>query len=152
MVEINSQCCHQSSWRRLFFWSHSCQRLFLQLWWMLTHNVAAKVIGEGSFCSCGGCQLTVLQPNALSFFQLCWWWWLLAFIQRYSPLSSRLTALACESTWVTCLFYSAFFNIHWSGVLTALAWLMPHESAAVSARSVYTIQPCTMSLHAKPHT
>ena len=29
---------------------------------------------------------------------------------------------------------------------------MPHESAAVSARSVYTIQPCTVSLHAKPHT
>ena len=29
---------------------------------------------------------------------------------------------------------------------------MPHETAAVSARSVYTIQPCTMSLQAKPHT
>ena len=26
---------------------------------------------------------------------------LIAFIQRYSPLSSRLTALACDSTWVT---------------------------------------------------
>ena len=52
---------------------------------------------------------------------------------------------------MTSLFYSAFFNIHRSGVLTALAWLVPHESAAVSARSVYTIQPCTMSLHAKPH-
>ena len=30
--------------------------------------------------------------------------------------------------------------------------LVPHETAAVSARSVYIIQPCTMSLHAKPHT
>ena len=49
-------------------------------------------------------------------------------------------------------FYSAFFNIHRSGVLTALAWLVPHETAAISARSVYTIQPCTMSLPAKPHT
>ena len=29
---------------------------------------------------------------------------------------------------------------------------MPQETAAVSAHSVYTIQPCTMSLHAKPHT
>ena len=29
-----------------------------------------------------------------------------------------------------------------SGVLTAMAWLVPHETAAVSARSVYTIQPC----------
>ena len=52
-------------------------------------------------------------------------------------------------------FYSAFLNIHWSGVLTALTWLVPQESAAresVSVRSVYTIQPCTVSLHAKPHT
>jgi len=34
-------------------------------------------------------------------------------------------------------------NIHRSGVLTALAWLVPQESAAresISARSVYTIQ------------
>ena len=43
------------------------------------------------------------------------------------------------------------WNIHRSGVLTALAWLVPRESAAVSARSVYTIQPCSMSLHTKPH-
>ena len=54
-----------------------------------------------------------------------------------------------------CLaFYSAFkkINIHRSGVLTVLAWLVPHETAAVLARSVHTIQPCTVSLHAKPHT
>ena len=49
-------------------------------------------------------------------------------------------------------FYSAFLNIHRSGVLTALAWLVPQETAAISARSVYTIQPCTVPLHAKPHT
>ena len=49
-------------------------------------------------------------------------------------------------------FYAHFLNIRWSGVLTALAWLVPHETAAISAHSVYTIQPCTMSLHAKPHT
>ena len=77
---------------------------------------------------------------------------LIAFIQRYSPLSSRLTELtAWDSTRVTN-FYSAFLNIHRNGVLSALAWLVPRETAAVSARSVYTIQPCTMSLHAKPHT
>ena len=35
-----------------------------------------------------------------------------------------------------------------SGVLTTLAWLVPHETAVVSARSVYTPQPRTMSLHA----
>ena len=49
--------------------------------------------------------------------------------------------------------YSVFLNIHWSGVLTALAWLVPHETACrLGARSVYTIQPCTMSLHVKPRT
>ena len=49
-------------------------------------------------------------------------------------------------------FYSAFLNIHRSGVLTALTWLVPHKTAAVPARSVYTIQPWSMSLHAKPRT
>ena len=48
-------------------------------------------------------------------------------------------------------FYSASLNIHRSGAFTALTWLVPHETAAVSARSVYTIQPCIMSLHAKPY-
>ena len=48
---------------------------------------------------------------------------------------------------VCCLFV---FNIHRSGVLTALVWLVPRETAAISARSVYTTQPCTVSLHAKP--
>ena len=33
-----------------------------------------------------------------------------------------------------------------------LAWLVPQETAAISAHSLYTIQPCTMSLHAKPHS
>ena len=50
------------------------------------------------------------------------------------------------------LFFIAFLNIHRSGVLTALTLLVPPEIAAVSVRSVYTIQSCTMSLHAKPHT
>ena len=34
---------------------------------------------------------------------------------------------------------SAFLNIHPSGVLTALTWLVPHETATVF---VYAIQPC----------
>ena len=46
-------------------------------------------------------------------------------------------------------FYSAFLNPYRSGVLKELAWLVPHETAATLASSVYTIQPCTMSLHAK---
>ena len=42
-------------------------------------------------------------------------------------------------------------KIHRSDVLTALAWLVPHETATVSARSVYTIQLCITSLHEKNH-
>ena len=37
-------------------------------------------------------------------------------------------------------FYIAFLNSHRSGVLTAPAWLVPRETAAISARSVHTIQ------------
>ena len=43
-------------------------------------------------------------------------------------------------------FYSAFLNIHRSGVLTALAWLVPHETAAVSAQVL-----CTPYNHAPCH-
>ena len=48
-------------------------------------------------------------------------------------------------------FYSESLNVSWSGVLTVLTWLELHETAAVLAYSVYTLQPCTRSLHAKPH-
>ena len=60
-------------------------------------------------------------------------------------LSSRLTALACGSAWVTS-FIARFFNIHRSGVHTALAWLVPHETAAVSAQLM-----CTPYNHAPCH-
>ena len=43
-------------------------------------------------------------------------------------------------------FYSAFLNIHRSGVLTALTWLVPYETAAVSAQVLCT--PCN---HAPCH-
>ena len=66
--------------------------------------------------------------------------WQNAFIQDYSPLSSRLTELVYDST--RLVFYNAFLNIHRSGVLTALTWLVPRETAAASARSVYNHAPC----------
>ena len=43
------------------------------------------------------------------------------------------------------LFIARFFNIHQNGVLTALAWLVPHETAAVSAQVLciaYNHAPC----------
>ena len=43
-------------------------------------------------------------------------------------------------------FIAHFFNIHRSSVLTALAWLVPHETAAVSAQVL-----CTPYNHAPCH-
>ena len=78
---------------------------------------------------------------------------LVAYTLHYSPPPNRLTVLAHDSTWVTRFLLHVFeYVIHRSGVLTALTWLVLNETAAVSMRSVYTIQPCTMSLHAKRHT
>ena len=76
---------------------------------------------------------------------------MIAYTALFSTLLSRLTALACGSTRVTSFSYSAFFfffflNIHRSGVLTALAWLVPHETAAVSAQVL-----CTPYNHALCH-
>ena len=52
----------------------------------------------------------------------------------WSPLYSRLTVLACNSTWVNSFSWRPrLLNIHRSGVLTALEWLVPHETAAISA-------------------
>ena len=77
----------------------------------------------------------------------CCWSLLYSAILCSQADSLRLHVILHE--WVA--FYSAFLTVHQSGVLTALAWLVPHEIAAILAHSVYTIQPCTMSLHAKPH-
>ena len=73
-----------------------------------------------------------------------YWSLLYSAILRFRADSLRSHVILHE--WIA--FHSAFLNIHRSGVLTALPWLVPHETAAISARSVYTIQPCTMSLHA----
>ena len=59
--------------------------------------------------------------------------------------------LACDFTRVTSILWRVFFNIHESGVLITVTWLVPRETAAASACSVHTIQSCTMSFHAKPH-
>ena len=78
-------------------------------------------------------------------------WLMIAYITLFSALLSRLIALACGSTWMTSFiarfffFFFFFLNIHRSGVLTALAWLVPHETAAVSAQVLctpYNHVPC----------
>ena len=51
----------------------------------------------------------------------------------------------------TAFYTTSVLNIHRSGVHTVLVLLVPHETDTILARYVYTIQPCTMSLHTKPH-
>ena len=58
------------------------------------------------------------------------------------PRADSLRSHVIQHEWLT--FYSAFLNIHRSGV----TW----NCCRLGASSVHTIQPCTMSLHAKPHT
>ena len=73
-------------------------------------------------------------------------WLMITYIALFSALLSRLTALAYGSTCVTSFLIARFLNIHRSGVLTALAWLVPHETAAVSAQVL-----CTPYNHAPCH-
>ena len=88
------------------------------------------------------------QPNALPLGQTgsSYDWWLMIACNS-AILRSQADSLRSHVTLYEWLaFYSVFLNIHRSCVLTALAWLVPNETA------VYTIQSYTMSFHAKPHT
>ena len=71
---------------------------------------------------------------------------MIAYIALFFALLSRLTALECGSAWVTSFLLRVFSNIHRSSVLTALAWLVPLETAAVSEQVL-----CTPYNHAPRH-
>ena len=80
-------------------------------------------------------------------------WLMIAYIALFSALlTSRLTALACDSTWVTSFLRRVFL------IFTEVMYLSTGMAGArwnccrLGASFVYTIQPCSMSLHAKPHT
>ena len=63
----------------------------------------------------------------------------MALIRGYSQNAWSADSLRSHVVlheWLAC--YSTFLNIHRSGVLTALAWLVPHETAAVSAQVLCT--------------
>ena len=88
---------------------------------------------------------------SLSYLHFYYYYWSLLYSAILCFRADSLHSRMILHEWIA--FYCTFLNIHWSGVLTALAWLVrPHETASILAHSVYTIQPCTMSLHAKPHT
>ena len=73
-----------------------------------------------------------------------WWWWLLLYSAVLSSRADSLRSHVILHEWLA--FYSAFWNIHRSGVLTELAWLVPHETAAISAQVL-----CTPYNHAPCH-
>ena len=73
-----------------------------------------------------------------------WWWWLLLCSAVLHSQAHSVNSHVLLHKWPA--FYSAFLNSHWSGVLTAMAWLVPRESAAVSAQVL-----CTPYNHASCH-
>ena len=68
----------------------------------------------------------------------------------YSAILRSLEQTHCARLWFymsdKLFFIACFLNIHRSGVLTALAWLVPHETAAISAQVL-----CTPYNHAPCH-
>ena len=128
--------------------SHS-QPLLYQYWRLslVMESHTHLCSGPAQFTKPHEVKTLLLAENILSW-KSCCWLILYSTILRSRADSLHLHVILHE--WLA--FYSMFLNIHRSGVLTALTWLVPYETAAILARSVYVIQPCTMSLHAKPHT
>ena len=79
-----------------------------------------------------------------------WWWWLLlcSAILRYRADSLRSHVILHE--WLYSFLKRAFeYPPMWCTYSAGIAGATWNR---LGASSVYTIQPCTMSLHAKPHT
>ena len=113
-------------WKRFLFLSFLCSFCVQSL---LLGSAGAVVILER------------LSDNREEYTSLCCWSLLYSTVLCSWEDSLQLHVILHE--WLA--FYSTFFSIHQSGVFSALAWLVPHETVAVSfLHSVYTIQPCTM--------
>ena len=87
----------------------------------------------------------LLFRNIHCFFRFDW----LIDDHLYSAILRSLEQTHCTRMWCYMsdkLFIARFLNIHRSGVLTALAWLVPHETAAISAQVL-----CTPYNHAPCH-
>ena len=68
-------------------------------------------------------------------------------------LWSALLSTHCTCMWLymSDQLYSVFLDIHQSGVYSAGMASATWNCSRLGASPVHTIQPCTMSLHAKPH-
>ena len=73
-----------------------------------------------------------------------WWWWSLLYSTIVRSPAVSLCSHVILHQWLA--FNSAFLDIHRSGVLTALAWLVPLQTAAISAQVL-----CTPYNHAQCH-
>ena len=75
-------------------------------------------------------------------------WLMIAYIALFSaPWADSLCSHVVLHEWQLCsTFFFFFLNIHRSGILTVLAWLVPHETAAISAQVL-----CTPYNHASCH-
>ena len=86
----------------------------VEISWLILQQASRCAFGDGR------CRLLVRQ-----------------FFNLFASLKQQQNLMKVKFSWHEWLsFYSAFFNSHRSGVLKAPAWLVPHETAAVSARSV----------------
>ena len=73
-----------------------------------------------------------------------YYYWLLLYSAILCSQADSLRLHVILHEWIA--FYSMFLNIHWSGVFTALAWLVPQESAARESQSQCVL--CTPYNHA----
>ena len=109
---------------------------FLQnyIWWYKSKNLRRFFI----FIKVGKIIARICTSLSSKAYILLW----IAFMSHYSLLLRQIhsTLVAYDSVWGT--FYSAFLNIHQSGVLTqhclVVIWLVPHETAAVSEHVLWT--------------
>jgi len=105
-------------------------------------NVKLTRQTSGRFTDLHGYVDPHLSPE--SYCRGCWWSWLLLYSAVLRSRADSLRSHVILHEWLA--FYSSFLNIHRSGVLTALAWLVPHETADVSAQVL-----CTPYNHAPCH-
>ena len=95
-----------------------------------------------------------LTATFLQLYQTCqffviiiYYYWSLLYSAIPRSWAGSLRSHVILHEWIA--FYSAFLNIHRSGVLTALAWLVPQESAARESQSRRIL--CTPYKHAPCH-
>ena len=127
----------------LFFvgsWPLSNCLLFFVGSWPLsscTFTCCPTVLSSGWSWSLSNCAFACSELIAVKLYFCCW-------SLLYSAILRSWTDSLCSHVilheWIA--FYSMFLNIHQSGVLTALAWLVPHEIDAVSAQVLCTLYNC----------